>query len=264
MRSAWAIVGLGMLGCGASVKEVPGRPYVGATELGDANGDGGVDIADAIFVHDHLFRGGAAPPCTAAANFAPNDLIEMGDGYAVLGFLFLGYSEHPALDTSLCAGATALPAPEPARVGFEIVPPERGETAATIVLHAPETPVQGWSLGVRASSCRINAATTLGTAAADTFDGGVRDTGFDRTNTVEGGAVSAVELSWKKDITVGGDKEPVPVLKLELQGTSSCDCTLTVTGDLAGADRPVELVVAAGGRSYRPEGVERAFRYCGS
>ena len=55
---------------------------------GDANNDGGIDVADAIFSLAFLFSFGAAPPCPDAAD--PNDdgSIDISDAIYALTFLF--------------------------------------------------------------------------------------------------------------------------------------------------------------------------------
>ena len=76
---------------------------------------------------------------------------------------------------------------------------------------------QGWSISIAAEGCvEITGITTDGTAAADVSQGGLRNTGFEKSETTteagagtpcEGlnGAVSAVVLSFVQPITLPGD-----------------------------------------------------------
>ncbi len=62
---------------------------------GDSNGDGAVDISDAIDVLDFLFTGGAASDCSDAADASDDGRIDLSDPIATLGFLFLGTGNLP-------------------------------------------------------------------------------------------------------------------------------------------------------------------------
>lgn len=69
---------------------------------GDADGNCGVDITDAVYVLNYLFSGGDAPPCLDAAD--PNDsgTIDITDGIFILNYLFLGTAapSEPGPDVS--------------------------------------------------------------------------------------------------------------------------------------------------------------------
>ena len=62
---------------------------------GDANGDGTVNIADAIHVLSALFGGGALPACSDAADGNDDGVVDIADAVAVLGFLFGGREPLP-------------------------------------------------------------------------------------------------------------------------------------------------------------------------
>ena len=62
----------------------------------DANGDGGTNITDGIFVLNYLFLGGPAPPCEDAADANDDEEINITDGIYVLNFLFLGGPAPPS------------------------------------------------------------------------------------------------------------------------------------------------------------------------
>ena len=70
-------------------KTPPGKKFVRA----DANGDGGINITDGIFVLNFLFLGGPPPPCEDAADSNDDGGINITDGIYILNFLFLGGPE---------------------------------------------------------------------------------------------------------------------------------------------------------------------------
>ncbi len=55
---------------------------------GDANNDGSVNLADAIFIFTYLFSSGTAPSCLDATDVDDNGVITVGDGISVLNYLF--------------------------------------------------------------------------------------------------------------------------------------------------------------------------------
>ena len=56
---------------------------------GDADADGRRNIADAVFLLFHLFRGRTAPPCPKAADVDDNGRLQITDAIVLLNFLFL-------------------------------------------------------------------------------------------------------------------------------------------------------------------------------
>jgi hypothetical protein len=63
---------------------------------GEANGDGNVDLSDAISVLGWLFLGAAAPPCPDSADANDDGGVDLSDAVYVLGWLFTG-GPPPAL-----------------------------------------------------------------------------------------------------------------------------------------------------------------------
>lgn len=55
---------------------------------GDANADFGVNIADAVFILDHLFTQGPAPTCRDTADTNDDGMLNIADPIALLGYLF--------------------------------------------------------------------------------------------------------------------------------------------------------------------------------
>ncbi|MBI4604831.1 MAG: hypothetical protein HY721_22950 [Planctomycetes bacterium] len=62
-----------------------------AFHRGDADGNGELEITDAVRVLGFLFLGGTGPPCLDAADADDNGLLEITDAIRVLGYLFLGH-----------------------------------------------------------------------------------------------------------------------------------------------------------------------------
>jgi len=65
-------------------------------QRGDANSDGGVNIADAIFTLGFLFAGGEEPLCRDAADANDDGGVNIADAIAILGHLFGGAGDLPA------------------------------------------------------------------------------------------------------------------------------------------------------------------------
>jgi hypothetical protein len=81
---------------------------------GDGNGDGVVDLSDAVFTLLYLFAGRAAPDCEKSLDADDNGRLELTDAVFTLGFLFRGgprirqpYPDcgvDPTADELACAG----------------------------------------------------------------------------------------------------------------------------------------------------------------
>jgi hypothetical protein len=80
-------------GCDIGAHEYSGEV---AFIRGDPNGDGGIDVSDAVFVLVHLFGGGAAPACPKAADMNDDGEVDISDPITGLEYLFLGMSPIPA------------------------------------------------------------------------------------------------------------------------------------------------------------------------
>ena len=63
---------------------------------GDSNADGQIDVTDAIFTLQWLFRGGDVPPCLASADANADGFIDISDPTYTLNFLYVGGPDHPA------------------------------------------------------------------------------------------------------------------------------------------------------------------------
>jgi hypothetical protein len=81
---------------------------------GDVNASGGVEIADPVFLLNHLFRGGPGVPCPDAADADDDGRLTITDAIRILGHLFLGRlppappfperGEDPTGDRLVCGG----------------------------------------------------------------------------------------------------------------------------------------------------------------
>jgi hypothetical protein len=80
-----------------------------------------VNITDALFTLNHLFLGGAAPACLAAADANGDLLLNITDPLALLGHLFLGGPAPPAPfpECGPDPGAGALPCERAAGCGAD-------------------------------------------------------------------------------------------------------------------------------------------------
>jgi hypothetical protein len=67
------------------------RPF----RRGLINGDGRIDISDAIFLFGYLFLGGAPPACMAAANINGDGRVDLSDAIWLLSWIFRGGSPPP-------------------------------------------------------------------------------------------------------------------------------------------------------------------------
>jgi len=72
---------------------------------GDGNGDGDVDVSDAVFILDWRFLGGTTPDCVAATNANGDGDIDLSDAVYVLSSLFLG-GDPPVPPFPSCGAGT--------------------------------------------------------------------------------------------------------------------------------------------------------------
>lgn len=67
---------------------------------GDGNTDGTIDLADAVFLLEYLFTGGATPPCRSACDGNDDGGLDAADPIYLISYLFSGGlappSPHPA------------------------------------------------------------------------------------------------------------------------------------------------------------------------
>lgn len=72
---------------------------------GDANGDGHVDMSDAIATLNYLFQGGTNLGCQGAADANGDGILDLTDAITTLNFLFLGGEapQNPGVPGFLCS-----------------------------------------------------------------------------------------------------------------------------------------------------------------
>ena len=77
---------------------------------GDANADGDVDISDAIWTIQFLFRDGPSPSCNAAADANGDAVIDLSDGMLVIAYQLQGGSRpaEPFLDCGAGSNGSGL------------------------------------------------------------------------------------------------------------------------------------------------------------
>ena len=62
---------------------------------GDANGNGSVDLSDALYITEYLFSGGPAPPCMNQADANNSGTVDQSDTIYLLNWLFDGGAAPP-------------------------------------------------------------------------------------------------------------------------------------------------------------------------
>jgi hypothetical protein len=83
--------------------EIVREPEGGATfRRGDGDGDGRVNLTDAVFTLNFLFLGGASPACHDAADADDDGMLNVTDAVIELNFLFLGGPDLAAPGTRDC------------------------------------------------------------------------------------------------------------------------------------------------------------------
>jgi hypothetical protein len=238
---------------------------------GDVNFDGVLDVADPIALQNHLFRGGLAPPCRAAANFDGDDQLELDDSSRVTTHLLAGAVPYSAFSAAACAGSTAWPAGACGAIGFGFEGPARVTTGTFEIALAISTPtlvVQGWATSIRAAGCTITAASTDRTVAAEIWDSppGRRHLGYSASIPVPGGAISFAIMSLHEDITLSAGPVPTPIMRLTIEATppaSGCaPCALSLADDLVWRGQPISTAIAVGGRAYVPEKITTTIQVC--
>ena len=80
----------------------PPPPQGDLFRRGDTDGNGSVELTDAILVLGYLFQGTGAPGCLETADTDDNGKIDISDAIRLLGWLFLGGEPLPAPGTQEC------------------------------------------------------------------------------------------------------------------------------------------------------------------
>ncbi len=252
--------GLVLLLAGCAGPDVCVEPVVAsAPGMGDANGDGAVDVSDGLFLGRSLFAGGAAPVCDAAADVLGDGVVDAADGVSVFRSLYAGTFPLPALAEGACASVRSPAPPEVcAPVALAVSAPAKaiGAFDASITLTSPGLDVQGWQLSLTATGCSVSAVDLSGTIAAYTTDGGLRREGFAESGTTKDGAWSGVALGWKGDAAAPASADTAKLLTVHVAASppaSGCaPCVLTLADGQSAPGGALRNVVSSAGWSYRP------------
>jgi len=92
-----------------SVEVRPPDTVPGRFIRGEANGDGQIDLGDAITILNYLFSSGTPPPCIAAADVNGDDSVDIGDAVRGLDYLFAQGPAPQAPFPDCGTAATQLP-----------------------------------------------------------------------------------------------------------------------------------------------------------
>ncbi len=80
---------------------------------GDTNDDKKVDIADPVFLLNHIFGGGKAPRCRSVANANADAYLDISDAIVILSFLFASPVPLPPLSEVEINECMAIEPPPP-------------------------------------------------------------------------------------------------------------------------------------------------------
>lgn len=231
----------------------------GTPVLGDINGDGVLDLADPIALDNHLFRAGAAPACRQAADWNNDGRVEVDDGHRAATYLVTGAWSARALNAHACDSATHWPEGQCAPLAIDLHAQGRVTTAsfnAALAIRSPVLAVQGWSASLFAEGCRILSVTVEDTSAAEVWDDppGLRHLGYSASIAKDDGAMTATILSFDEDITLPSEATILNIGLDAVVPSSGCNTCVVSAGDgISWTGRPIDLVIVAGGHTYRPE-----------
>jgi hypothetical protein len=108
----------------AGVNIPGGEPPPTGFRRGDSNRDGGVNIADAVYILQRLFAGGDPILCLDAADSNDDDGVNIADAVYILQRLFAGGDPIPAPGPDACGPDTTLQ-PGKQDLGCEDYPPDK-------------------------------------------------------------------------------------------------------------------------------------------
>ncbi len=273
-----AVAGLlALAGCGDPVPLVAPAP-AGTIVAGDANGDGLLDVSDAVWVSSTLFRGGPAAPCFVAADVLAEGELNATDVFSLLSAALPGVDDVKPLAADACVYAGAPEVPDAAAFALSLDAPESVEARAgtvakidvTVQLHSPERAVQAWTLSLEAEGCAVASLGTAGTDAAwDQEDppGKRGSTSYEyQARTPEGGAVAGLVLDWRGDAVLEAREAPWSLLAIQVNATTpqrSCvDCVLRLANGGSAGGPPLRNAVTVEGWTYPLPGLEQTVEIC--
>jgi hypothetical protein len=243
----------------------------GEIATGDINGDGVLDVADAIALQNNMFRGMIAPACRQAADWNNDGRVEADDASRITTYLVTGAQQRRTLPNNACDSANYWPDGQCAPLALEIQAPNRvtsGDISVKFAIRSPVLEVQGWSLSLYSDGCTITSASPEGTTAAEVWDDppGIRHLGYNASRVVTDGAISYVILSFVEDITLDARAQATTILTVELQAgvpASGCtECKILGGGGLSWLGEPIDTTIVAAGYAYQPAVPEAVVQVC--
>jgi len=265
VHEIWIITGL--MGCGGSdnaliSSEVCPPAAANAARSADANGDGAVDLADAVSVLRYVTDGGPAPACASAVDLVPNERIDPDDGFSILYHLYERRWGLGDVDPSACEfTAHTTPGCGGIDAGFVVVDDSAGATVELQLSTA--LAVEGWSVSVSADGCRLTSATVDGTSGAQSAldPTGYRKLGYELTRA-QGGSVTSAVLLDTLNAVILPPGERHTLLRFNAESDSCGECTLSLAAPIKAWGKPVDSLVAANGASYSLGFVEQTIKVC--
>lgn len=179
---------------------------------------------------------------------------------------------------AICAGGTDLKlgtSDDSNAAQIALCTTEEGEEALVTAYIGPNDPAdpprdgaQGWSLGIEHNPAELTITndtfpTTSGTVAGDVNDGGLRNTGFEKTEIIDparnegrSGLVSAIVLSFTMPITLNPNEDQSILLAryvvAEGAGGEGFSSEINFVDGLIGAGQPVDTVLTVMGQTLVP------------
>lgn len=264
---------------------------------GDSNADNSINITDGVYIVHHLFRGGPPPPCQDSADTNDDGQLNITDTIYVLNWLFLGGFEPPAPGPHDCGPDPTqdnlaceyyehcepppLPPPPPPPETDEdedyeleldapdaiVGDPGNLEQAPLTLWLKPKDDVEGWSLGLAASS-------TDDCSIADATEGEMvgNQAEFIHVEQTDGneGVVTAGLMEVNEPYDPFNTLDPCQshallevVIEVPIPEEGTEMVIVQVVDGLEGSGEPVESVVVVGGTSIKPKKGRVKIPVCG-
>lgn len=228
-----SIAAFGAAACGREVCSDPGGDD--APAMGDANGDGRVDLADGLRVSRWLTAGGAAPACAAAVDLSADGTVDLGDALSIWSYAFAG-GVLPALAEGAC-GAMEPAEPVCGQAEVEIA---LQDEVAIVSLRSRELAIEGWQLSLVVEGCSV-----LGGEVEPSLNAAYR-----RVDLTDRGAVAVAALDWMTPRSLPSDGSSTPVLRLQVQTRPGERCRVALDDGQRGPGQAVESRLVASGLSF--------------
>ena len=148
----------------------------------------------------------------------------------------------------------------------------RGSFSVTLTQFGAGSGAQAWSFGATSSASTVVGATTAGTRADVVENGGLRQDGFEKTETIDparndgrSGAVSAVVLSFAERVRLVSSQSVIASIDVDFPlSLGSGSATLSFEEGLRGSGLPVKLAVTQEGNTKVPILLSRAVELLGA